>query len=74
MIDANVYVCSESVKCEMWGVYTQTLLVELTLVVTLIQAHALTLATFVISPQILDSTIKQYNCLHYNQNLALHCK
>ena len=74
VIDPNVYLCSESVKCEVWAVFIQTLLVELTLAVTLSQSHYISLDTFDISPQILGSTIRQCNCLHYNQNLALHCK
>ena len=73
LVDAVGYVCLASVKyddsmCQILGDELTISLVE-----TLMEAYLITLCIFVIPSQTLTSSIKQYNCICYDQNLPLHC-
>ena len=69
LIDAVGYVCSESVKRDDY--LPRTVGDELTrcLAVTLKRNQLIKFDVFVISSQTLSNSIKQINCIHYNQNL-----
>ena len=42
--------------------------------VTLNQEHLITIDIFAVSSQSLASSVRKYNCGHYNQNIPLHCQ